>query len=87
MKDHVEIWNPEPLTGGQYAIWDVTEMQTMWLTRTTPVQKYVDDISFEFNGDPDNFQAPGCTVNGKSRSQTLSYYDYNTNYCNMWNLI
>ena len=52
-----------------------------WMTRTTPVKKYVDDIAFEFVG-----TATGdCIVKSRSRSQSLSYYDYSTNFCNMWN--
>ena len=51
-----------------------------WVTRTTPVHKYVDDIAFELSDSAD-----GCVVKSRSRSRTLSYYDYSTNYCNMWN--
>ena len=87
MKDSVETWHPEPKAGGNYALWDVTEEETIWVTRTTPVKKYVDDIKFDFFGNPDDFQVKGCTVKAMSRSQTLSYYDYNTNYCNMWNVL
>jgi hypothetical protein len=50
------------------------------MTRTTPVKKYVDDIAFEFSQ-----TGADCLVKARSRSQTLSYYDYATNYCNMWN--
>jgi hypothetical protein len=68
---------------GIYAFKEVKEGTYIWVTRTTPVKKYVDDIAFEFT------QSTGadCTVNSRSRSQTLSYYDYSTNYCNMWNPI
>ena len=54
----------------------------VWVTRTTPVKKYVDDVLFEVASDP-----KGCSINMKSRSETLSYYDYATNYCNMYNVI
>ena len=30
---------------------------------------------------------PDCLVSSRSRSQTFSYYDYCTNYCNLWNVI
>ena len=29
--------------------------------------------------------AAGCKITGNSRSQSLSYYDYYTNYCNIYN--
>ena len=87
MKDAVETWHPEPKANGTYALWDVTEEESIWVTRTTPVKKYVDDIMFEYFGNPDDFQEKGCTVKAKSRSQTLSYYDYDTNFCNMWNVM
>ncbi|TNV71882.1 hypothetical protein FGO68_gene14675 [Halteria grandinella] len=65
---------------GIYAIKETSEERYFWVTRTTPVKKYVDDIAFEFAQACD-----GCTIKARSRSQTLSYYDYSTNYCNMWN--
>ena len=87
MKDSIEMWHPEPNAGGDYELWDATEEESIWATRTTPVKNYVDDVLFEFFGDPTDFRVPGCTVKAKSRSQSLSVYDYNTNYCNMWNVI
>jgi len=27
-----------------------------------------------------------CKVSAKSRSNSPSYYDWDTNYCNMWNV-
>ena len=47
----------------------------------------MDDILFDFVSSSDDFTKGSCTVKAKSRSQTLSYYDYNTNYCNMWNVL
>ena len=87
MKDSIEMWHPEPNAGGDYELWDAIEEERIWATRTTPVKKYVDDVLFEFFGDPTDFRVPGCTIKAKSRSQSLSVYDYNTNYCNMWNVI
>ena len=87
MKDFIETAHPEPGAGGTYKIWDATEEEMIWATRTTPKKKYVDDIMFEFIGDPTDFRAKGCSVKGRSRSQSLSYYDYSTNYCNMWNVM
>ncbi len=74
-------FSPGPSTG-LYAVKEETSGDYVWVTRTTPVQKYVDDIMFEVVSTTDG----GCTVNAKSRSESLSYYDYDTNYCNMWNV-
>ena len=54
-----------------------------WFTRTTPVKHYVDDVEFTLSEVDSNT----CKVTAKSRSQSLSYYDYNTNFCNMYNVI
>ncbi len=67
---------------GTYSIHDAVEGDYVWATRTTPVSKYVDDILFKFE-ESDN----DCIIHGKSRSQSLSIYDYDTNYCNLWNVI
>jgi Protein of unknown function (DUF1499) len=65
---------------GLYKFIDQSQNTYFWVTRTTPVAKYVDDVAFEFAQ-----TAAGCVVKARSRSQSLSYYDYSTNYCNMWN--
>jgi len=50
-------------------------------THTTPIHKYVDDLTFTFiSGD-------GCLVDAYSQSETLSLLDYGTNYCNLFNLM
>ena len=80
------MWAPEPKAGGIYAMWTATEEESLWVTRTTPTKHYVDDIIFDYFGNPADFEVKGCTVQGRSRSRTLSYYDYDTNFCNMWNV-
>lgn len=67
---------------GLYDIKEEKENTYIWVTRTTPVRHYVDDIAFQFAQ-----TSAGCQVSSRSRSQSLSYYDYSTNYCNMWNPI
>ena len=67
---------------GDYALKEDGLNDYVWATRTTPVKKYVDDVLFEFVS-----SSEGCQVNMKSKSETLSYYDYSTNYCNMYNVI
>ena len=87
MHDKVEEWAPEPNAGGMYAVWDSTVEENLWATRTTPTKKYVDDILFDYFSSSDDFNLGSCRIQAKSRSQTLSIKDYNTNYCNMWNVI
>ena len=67
--------------GGDYAIVQESAGSSVWVTRTTPVKHYVDDIIFEVSG-----TGATCNVVAKSQSQSLSYYDYDTNYCNMYNV-
>ena len=55
MKDAAETWTPEPNAGGTYAIWSATEEETMWVTRTTPTKHYIDDITFDYFGNPEDF--------------------------------
>ena len=68
---------------GLYELKEDSAADYFWVTRTTPVKKYVDDILFQTEGASVN---GGCKITAKSRSQTLSYYDYETNYCNMYNV-
>ena len=66
---------------GTYTMKQETAGQDSWATRKTANGKYTDDVYF-------GLAAAGnsCTVNAKSRSQSLSYIDNNVNYCNMWNV-
>ena len=68
--------------GGIYAIKQQDD-NSVWVTRTTPTKHYVDDIEFVSSGNSNGT----CKISSKSRSQTLSYYDYDTNYCNMYNVL
>ena len=69
---------------GTYKVKEDGSNDYVWATRTTPVKKYVDDIMFTVSPSTNN---DTCTVTGKSRSQTLSYYDYETNFCNLYNVL
>eukprot|EP00093_Oithona_nana_P007844 07844.XXX_113270_113950_1 [CDS] Oithona nana genome sequencing. len=60
-----------------------SEGTTTYGTHTTPIQRYVDDLTF-------NFQAldnGGCFIDANSISETLSLLDFGTNYCNLFNLM
>jgi hypothetical protein len=67
--------------GGIYAVVQETASTYLWATRTTPTAHYIDDIDFTFQG-----LEGYCHINAKSRSQSPSYWDFNTNYCNMYNV-
>jgi hypothetical protein len=67
--------------GGIYAVKQEVEGSSIWVTRTTPTKHYVDDIEFTLTG-----TGATCNIAAKSRSETMSYYDYDTNYCNMYNV-
>ena len=57
----------------------------VWGTRTTPVKQYVDDVMFLVQQGSDSNGT--CHVVGKSRSQVTSLYDYETNFCNLYNVL
>ena len=63
-----------------YSMHDITDSK-IHLKHETPVKHYVDDIYFTYK-QMDNY----CLVSGSSQSEPISYYDYDTNYCNMFNL-
>jgi|TARA_B110000285_G_C14853961_1_gene481290 hypothetical protein len=67
--------------GGIYAVHSEVTDSNMWVTRTTPTKHYVDDIEFTLT-----VNGAMCDISSKSQSQSLSYYDYDTNYCNMYNV-
>ena len=65
---------------GFYKQHQVAESSQLWYTRVTSGKKYTDDMEYILTDD-----AAGCKITGNSRSQSLSYYDYYTNYCNNYN--
>jgi len=70
---------------GQNCLYELTKSteNEIYGTHTTPVARYVDDISFKLRSN-----SGGCTVNAKSSSQTwYAVLDKGTNYCNLRNLI
>ena len=77
----IKSFTPGP-ANGEYQIYEEAEDDYIWSNRTTPVHKYVDDQLFEVFTNGEN-----CDVKAKSRSQTTSIYDYDTNFCNMWNVL
>ena len=67
---------------GHYSAKQSTD-KLVWAERKTANGKYVDDVQWETTAGT----ATSCTISGKSKSQSLSYYDYNVNFCNMYNPI
>ena len=67
---------------GFYAVKEETSPLYIWSTRETPARKYTDDQIFELTQN-----GTACDVKARSRSQSHSYYDYNVNYCNLWNVL
>ena len=83
--DHVLEYTPGPANGLYVLINSDFEESNgydyLWSTRETPVAHYTDDVLLTFTQNK-----AGCAVNGFSRSQGPSEYDFATNYCNMRNL-
>ena len=74
-----EANNTDPARGF-YSKKQVASNSQLWYTRLTSGKKYTDDMEYILTDD-----AAGCKITGNSRSQSLSYYDYYTNYCNIYN--
>jgi|JI10StandDraft_1071094.scaffolds.fasta_scaffold295332_1 hypothetical protein len=83
IKEKVNAWGTGGPAGGLYSEKESADNVYLWCTRTTPKAHYVDDIIFEVQAINDS----ACHVSSKSRSQSLSYYDYETNFCNQWNVL
>jgi len=71
-------WDP---AHGVYEVHYHVQDKIIWVTRTTPTKHYVDDIEFLLSAN-----GTSCNISAKSRSETMSYYDYDTNFCNMYNV-
>ena len=54
----------------------------IWATRLGSGGKYTDDVMWEFG----DIVEGNCLIHAKSRSQSISVLDYNTNYCNIFNV-
>ena len=65
---------------------ELNQGEYIWATRETPTNHYFDDVIFVFISQHIE-GGTQCQVQARSRSQSLSYFDYNTNYCNMWTVL
>ena len=80
--NEVRTWTTETSPAqGSYALKEEANDDYIWSTRLTKNGKYTDDQLFEFTT-----TNAGCTIAGHSRSQSMSYYDYSVNFCNLWNV-
>ena len=88
--DVVDLLTPD-VAGGMYRHFEETENKYVWAIRTTPSGKYDDDVIFELEDvvveDDGLNQASYCKIEARSRSQSFSEYDFDTNFCNMWNVL
>merc|ERR1712223_292379 len=77
-----EIVDNQP--NGQKCLYrhNCTEGMVTTGTHTTPIQRYIDDMTFTFTQEADY-----CNIDGYSRSRTTSVGDFGTNYCNLYNLM
>merc|ERR1719329_550306 len=66
---------------GQYKLVQSQDGRMTWATRLTANGKYTDDVMWQTSAGTAN----SCSITAKSRSQSLSVYDYNVNFCNMYN--
>eukprot|EP00351_Strombidinopsis_sp_SopsisLIS2011_P000213 CAMPEP_0116876906 /NCGR_PEP_ID=MMETSP0463-20121206/8765_1 /TAXON_ID=181622 /ORGANISM="Strombidinopsis sp, Strain SopsisLIS2011" /LENGTH=114 /DNA_ID=CAMNT_0004523813 /DNA_START=165 /DNA_END=509 /DNA_ORIENTATION=+ len=83
MSSDIQSWGSSETSpsGGVYELYESSADDYIWSQRLTRDQQYTDDQLFEFtdlNG--------GCHVDGESRSEANSVYDYNVNFCNLWNV-
>ena len=70
---------------GTYSLYKEQTNSWVWATRKgAPHNPQVDDILFTFEQSQDGTT---CSVTGKSRRQTKSLYDYETNFCNVYNVL
>ena len=79
----IRAWNSDTTSPAQgvYTLKEESANDYIWSTRLTKNKKYTDDQLFEFTSN-----SSGCDVTGHSRSQSMSYYDYSVNFCNLWNV-
>ena len=81
--NEIRAWNSDTTSPAQgvYTLKEENLNDYIWSTRLTKNKKYTDDQLFEFASND-----TGCSVTGRSRSQSMSYYDYSVNFCNLWNV-
>ena len=81
--NEIRSWGSDTTSPAQgvYTLKEEATDDYIWSTRLTKNKEYTDDQLFEFTS-----TNTGCVVAGHSRSQSMSYYDYSVNFCNLWNV-
>ncbi|CAG7825685.1 unnamed protein product [Allacma fusca] len=86
--NQISVWKTNETCGtGQKCLYGLDSLNgnTLKATHTTPVKRYVDDLTFSFYP---NTATSGCNVVGHSESRVwYAILDYGTNYCNLHNLV
>lgn len=75
------------VNGGEKCLYTLKSANKHFIVaqHTTPVHKYVDDLTFKLSS---SFVNGSCYVSGFSVSEVwYAVFDYGTNYCNLHNLI
>ncbi|XP_077979111.1 uncharacterized protein LOC144434525 [Glandiceps talaboti] len=85
--DQIKEWTGDDncQEGGQKCLYELIYANETFIeaTHTTPVNRYIDDMTFELHLDD-----AICYVKGFSRSRLwYALLDYGTNYCNLHNII
>jgi hypothetical protein len=75
----VNGWVDPKTNPGSYNLDNATDTSTGF-SRTTGDGQYTDKVTLDFS------EEAGCAVRMCSQSQVTSVADFDTNYCNMWNL-
>ena len=62
--------------------------RSIWAVRTSNVNDAVDDVQFRINLDvTTDPHYPECEIDVRSRSRALSYWDKQSNFCNLTNTL
>ena len=86
-------WTDPKSSPGTYQLLSTTAGSYTSGSRTTANGQYTDKFDFKYSvhlgGNSTGLRGRvtgGCRIDACSQSQSTSYYDYSTNYCNMYNL-
>ena len=80
-------FSPDPQSGGFYTIKEQGDNDYIWATRKNAAKTMTDDVIFVFVDQHVSDTQFQCQVQARSRSQAASYFDNETNYCNMWTIL
>eukprot|EP00347_Sterkiella_histriomuscorum_P000592 403375253 len=78
----IKAFGNEDPQKGHYQVRENVDQSYIWVNRTSEKHDMVDDTLFEFKQ-----TQQGCKVRGRSVAQSVSFYDFETNYCNIWNVM